>query len=179
MLLPPKYKCIHATKTVQCGCCWCSLSLSWFSCFFHLHLVLSSNQIAIAQQQCQHKTIQKTNMTGWIQKLYNQLESRALHTNRSISFNTVMMYLFPRYVLVAFVCFEALVSVPFFSLSLLSLFVISVHGTSSQVCFAFFSSSVRSFFLLFFVSLRIDWWMEKMASSKKEQETQVEWKLMD
>lgn len=31
-----------------------------------------------------HRTIQKTNMTGWIQKLYNQLESRALHTNRFI-----------------------------------------------------------------------------------------------
>lgn len=71
-----------------CGaCCSYTTSLSRYFAF-------ESHKRITKTRTTSHR-IQKTNMTGWIQKLYNQLVSRVLHTNRFHPFNTVMMYSFP------------------------------------------------------------------------------------
>lgn len=75
-------------KGQYCGpCCSYTTSLSRYFAF-------ESHKRITKIRTTSHR-IQKTNMTGWIQKLYNQLVSRVLHTNRFHPFNTVMMYSFP------------------------------------------------------------------------------------
>lgn len=97
-------------------------------------------------------------MTGWIQKLYNQLESRALHTNRLIPFNTVMMYLFPCFIPLLFISRSRQFYSLFFLISVCVFFVVVIfaHSTSSQV---FCVSLHRAFFLTVLWMARV--WQKK------------------
>lgn len=147
MLLPPKYKCTQQQHQKQYG----------VAAGDALSLALPAEN-RMAQQQCQHRTIQKTNMTGWIQKLYNQLESRALHTNRFIPFNTVMMYLFPRYVhrMLRSGC-QCSVFLFFSCFLCAGRIVIFAHGTSSIRFFFFHQSDL----LLLCFEEKNECWMDK------------------